>query len=164
MIILVMGVSGSGKTTIGKRLAESLGYHFADADDYHPASNKEKMHSGIPLTDADRVPWLAILRKMIDQWRGRSENAVLACSALKQSYREQLGFGEDHPADMKLVYLKGSPETLRDRLGHRAGHFMNPALLQSQFDTLEEPQNAIVVDVSGTPEEIVSKIRELVIG
>ncbi len=159
-----MGVSGSGKTTIGKLLAEKEGWRFVDADDYHPPANKEKMHRGIPLTDADRAPWLATLKKMIDEWRARGENVVLACSALKETYREQLGFGHNRPPEMKIVYLRGSLETIRQRISHRKEHFMNPGLLQSQFDTLEEPKDAIVADVSAGPQEIVDVVQKLVTG
>src|SRR5579884_3424814 len=158
MILLLMGVSGSGKTTVGRLLAENLAWKFVDADDYHPPANKEKMHRDIPLTDADRAPWLATLRQLIDQWHSSGENVVLACSALKQSYRDQLGFGHNRPPELILAYLKGSIETIRQRIAHRREHFMNPDLLQSQFDALEEPRDAILVDVGPPSEEIADEL------
>jgi gluconokinase len=156
MIVVLMGVTGSGKTTVGKFLARELGWSFCDADDFHPRENVDKMHRGIPLTDADRRPWLAALARRIDEARDRGENLVLACSALKHAYQEYLR----HDLDIvKYVYLSGSPELIAQRLAARKGHFMNPALLQSQFDALEPPEHAIQVDVSASPEEIAAEIR-----
>ena len=157
MVVIVMGVSGSGKTTIGQMLASSLGWEFHDGDDLHSAANKAKMHAGIALSDEDRAPWLAAIRNLIASMIAAGKNAVVACSALKQSYRDQIVVD---PAKVKIVFLKGSPELIAARIGNRSGHFMNPALLQSQFDTLEEPRDAIVVDVAATPEEIVRRIRQ----
>jgi gluconokinase len=163
VVILLMGVSGSGKTTVGQMLASQLGWEFADADDFHSAANVEKMRNGIPLTDADRAPWLDKLRLLIDQWVTAKENAVLACSALKRSYRESLQI--DSPVTQRatekvqVIYLKGSPELLQQRMRDRVGHFMTERLLQSQFETLEEPKNALVVDIAQTPEKIVLEIR-----
>jgi gluconokinase len=154
VIILMMGVSGAGKTTIGKLLASTLGWEFADADDYHSATNIEKMRSGIPLTDADRAPWLEKLRDLIASWIGEGKNAVLACSALKQEYRDFLRIGPE----VCIVYLQATPEVLRQRLRARRGHFMTEALLTSQLDTLEEPKDAVVIDADGDPEEVVAKI------
>ena len=155
MIIVLMGVSGSGKTTIGKLLSEQLGWKYYEADDYHPSVNVEKMRSGIPLDDADRRPWLETLRDLIRDCLERGESAILACSALKQSYREFLLIDER----VILVYLKGDYEIIQRRLSQRRGHFMNPNLLASQFDALEEPEADMQVDVSLSPDEIVRTIR-----
>lgn len=156
MIVVLMGVSGSGKTTIGKLLAEQLGWRFADADDYHPAANKAKMHAGIPLTDEDRRPWLDALVRLVDEAREHGDNLVLACSALKHAYQDYLRHDVD---EVKYVWLKGSEDLIRKRLADRSGHFMNPALLHSQFQTLEPPEHAVEVDVAPSPEEIVREIR-----
>jgi gluconokinase len=152
---LLMGVSGAGKTTVGKLLASQLGWEFADADDYHSATNVEKMRNGIPLTDADRGPWLESLRLVIVAWIAAGKNGVLACSALKKAYRDVLIVGPE----VRVVYLKGDRELLRDRLLLRRGHYMKEAMLESQIATLEEPGDAIVVDARRTPEEIVREIR-----
>jgi gluconokinase len=155
MIILLMGVSGVGKTTIGQELAQKLGWAFADADDYHPPANIAKMREGIPLDDADRAPWLQSLHDAIVGWIAAGRSVVLACSALKQAYRQQLLVGPE----VKLVYLHGEFELLSQRLKARHGHYMNPELLRSQFDTLEAPAEAISVDVSRQVPEIVAAIR-----
>jgi len=141
--LVVMGVSGSGKTTLGRALAERLGLPFADADDYHPATSIAKMACGSPLNDADRSPWLA---KLADLLREHAEKTgiVLACSALKRVYREQL---RHSGAALGFVYLRGSYEVVERRMQQRSGHFMKPVLLPSQFEALEEPRHAIVVDV-----------------
>jgi gluconokinase len=156
MIVVLMGVTGSGKTTVGKILAKELGWKFYDADDYHPAANIEKMRRGTPLTDEDRGPWLQTLAKLIDDARDRGENIVLACSVLKHAYQDYLGH---HLDVVHYVCLCGPPEVIRKRLASRSGHFMNPALLPSQLDILEPPEDANRVDVSGTPEEIAQDIR-----
>jgi gluconokinase len=156
MILVLMGVTGSGKTTVGKVLASQLGWKFVDADDYHPAANIEKMRRAIPLTDEDRKPWLQALAKLIDDARDRGENIVLGCSALKHDCQEYL---RHHLDVVRYVCLCGPPEVFQKRLGSRTGHFMNPALLPSQFEILELPEDAIRVDVTGTPDEIASEIR-----
>jgi len=156
MVAIVMGVAGSGKTTIGRMLAESIGWEFHDADDLHPEANKRKMHSGMALTDDDRAPWLLAIRNLIQSIISSGKNAVVACSALKQSYRDAIVVD---PNLVKIIFLKGSPELIASRIQNRIGHFMNPALLQSQFDTLEEPRDAIILDIDATPEEIVRTIR-----
>ncbi len=158
MVILLTGVSGVGKTTLGTLLARSLGWPFYDADDLHPAANQEKMRRGIPLTDADRWPWLNSVRRLIQRCRDENRNAVVACSALKRSYRNFLVID---PAVVKLVYLKGAPDLIRDRLEARSHPFMPAALLRSQFDTLEEPsaEPAVIVDVSAAPADVVAAIR-----
>lgn len=153
-VILVMGVAGSGKSTIGRALAEALGRAFEEGDDHHPAENVAKMSSGIPLTDGDRTPWLESLRLAIDESIGRGEPIVVACSALKQSYREQL-FGHN---DVTVVYLRGDPDLFRDRLRNRSGHYMKSEMLDSQIEALEEPKEAIVIDAEQDPESIVDTI------
>lgn len=155
MVIVLMGVTGSGKTTVGKLLSAELGWKYFDADDFHPQANIEKMRSGIPLNDADRKPWLDTLRELIRNCLERNENAVLACSALKESYREFLMIDEN----VRLIYLKGDYGLIQKRLAARHGHYMNPALLDSQFKTLEEPKRAWQVDISLSPEAIVKSIR-----
>jgi gluconokinase len=154
MIIVVMGPTGSGKTTIGILLARPHGWDFVDADAFHSAANKAKMHQGIPLTDADRAPWLAAIRKEMERWIAEKRNVVLACSALKQSYRDQLCRG----AEVKLVYLRGSYQLIAQRLLTRHGHFADEHILAGQFADLEEPTDALVVDISATPEAIVEEI------
>jgi gluconokinase len=156
MIVVLMGVSGSGKSTIGRELARQLGWTFLDADDYHPPANIAKLHAGIPLTDEDRRPWLAAIARVIDEARMKCENIVLACSALKHSYQDYLRHGLD---DVKFVYLHGPPELIRARLEARTGHFMNPALFSSQLETLEPPDEAVDVDVTPSPAEIAAEIR-----
>jgi gluconokinase len=156
MIVVLMGVTGSGKTTVGKVLATELGWRFYDADDYHPPKNIEKMRRGIPLTDEDRKPWLQTLAGPIDSARDRGENVVLSCSALKHAYQEYL---RHHLDVVHYVCLCASEELIQKRLAARKGHFMNPGLLDSQFEILEPPEDAIRVDVNGTPEEIASEIR-----
>ena len=158
MVVIIFGVSGAGKTTVGKLLAEELGWHFYEGDDFHPAANIEKMRHEIPLNDEDRQPWLEKLRELIERLLAAKEDAVLACSALKEKYRRQLRVN----AEVKFVYLRGDFALIADRLRHRAGHFMQPTLLQSQFADLEEPQpaeDAIVVDLARTPHELTQEIR-----
>jgi len=150
-----MGVTGSGKTTVGQALADSLHWQFVDADDFHPPSNVAKMRAGVPLDDADRAPWLAKLQAQIDKWLRQKTNTVLACSALKQAYRDELVVS----SDVRLVYLRGGSELIATRLRKRHGHYMDPNLLPSQFATLEEPKNALAVDVNATVEEIVNRIK-----
>jgi len=154
VVVLLMGVSGAGKTTVGRLLASQLGWQFADGDDYHPAANVEKMRNGIPLTDADRAPWLETLRAVIAGWTAEGKNAVLACSALKREYREFLLVGPE----VKVVYLRGAPELLRQRLRARIGHFMTEQMLASQLAALEEPENAVVVEIDHPAAEIVAAI------
>lgn len=155
MIVLLMGVTGAGKTTVGRALAEQLHWRFADADDFHSAANIAKMRAGIPLTDEDRAPWLQALRDVISDWLAARENAVLACSALKASYRDILLVSPE----VKLVYLRASQAVIAARVAARTGHYMNPQLVPSQFATLEEPRDAVVIDADGTVEESITKIR-----
>jgi gluconokinase len=150
-----MGVSGVGKTAVGKALAKETGWEFADADEFHPAANVAKMRAGIGLDDEDRAPWLKALQAAVADWVTAEQNVVLACSALKEEYRQQLVIGPE----VKLVYLYADFELIARRIAERHGHYMNPALLQSQFDTLEVPQEAIAVDVSRSVPEIVATIR-----
>ena len=157
MVLILMGVSGSGKTTVGKVLAADLGWTFVEADDFHPAANVEKMRGGTPLTDEDRRPWLEALRRRVNEACGRGEDVVLACSALKDEYRDYL---ERHdPGCVRYVYLQGSEELIRRRLERREGHFMGPALLDSQFEALEPPAGAVRVDVAPPPEVIAAEVR-----
>ena len=174
MIIVVFGVSGSGKTTVGKALAERLGCEFADADDFHSAQNIEKMRKGIPLDDDDRAGWLSDLRDLIDDRFATGSDLVLACSALKQKYRDYLSENCDPSADseasdesvcripnVRFVYLRGTFETISRRLIERPNHFMNPSLLRSQFEALEEPTDSrFTFDAELTVEEIVEKVGE----
>jgi gluconokinase len=155
MIVIVMGTTGSGKTTIGNLLAKRMGWEFVDADDFHPPSNVEKMKHGIPLTDADREPWLKALHDKIVEWTAEKRSVVLACSALKQSYRNELRAS----SDVKFVYLKGSYQLFSERVLARKGHFAKQDLLASQFATLEEPTDAIIVDAAPPPDQIVSEVR-----
>src|ERR1700683_131768 len=156
MVVIVMGVVGAGKTTVGRLLAEDLGWNFADADDFHPASNIEKIRQGIPLTDADRQPWLDRLRAAIMTWMKDGRNVALACSALKQSYRQQLEVGPE----VQFVYLKGTASLVAERLRARKGHFADEHILDSQLADLEEPESAVTVDISSTPQEIVAEIPQ----
>jgi len=153
-----MGPAGSGKTTVGKLLASQLSWEFADGDDFHPLANIEKMSRGIPLTDEDRIPWLESIRDAMQQWEAQGKNVVLACSALKRSYRELLGL-DSNAKNIKLVYLKGSYDLLLERLHSRKGHYMKEQMLASQLADLEEPADAITIDAAKSPEEIVSEIR-----
>jgi gluconokinase len=158
VIVIVFGVSGAGKTTIGKLLAEELGWQFYEADDFHPRANIEKMRSGLPLTDEDRWPWLERLREQIMRSLAAKENAVLACSALKRVYREHLRVS----GDVKFVFLRGDYALIERQLRRRPGHFMNPALLQSQFADLEEPQSdedVLTIDLGRSPQELVDEIK-----
>ncbi|HVU36209.1 MAG TPA: gluconokinase, GntK/IdnK-type [Opitutaceae bacterium] len=157
MIIILMGVAGSGKTTIGRKLAQALGWNFRDADEFHPPANIAKMAAGTPLTDEDRAPWLAAIRAYIDECRTRGEDAVLTCSALRESYREQLTTGAD---GVKFVHLCGTYPLILERLARRPGHFMKPEMLQSQFATLEPPADALAIDISSSPDAIVDEIRQ----
>jgi gluconokinase len=157
-VVVVMGVSGSGKTTIGAMLAGRLGWSFADADDFHSAGNVAKMQSGAPLDDADRIPWLAAIARQVDQWRSDKRHGVVTCSALKRRYR-QIIVG-DRP-DVRLVYLKGDQPLIVSRLVARHGHFMPASLLASQFAALEEPtpaERAITLWVGKPPAALVDEI------
>jgi gluconokinase len=153
MVIVIIGVSGSGKTTIGRLLARNLGWHFLEGDDFHSEASVAKMRAGIPLEDADRWPWLAALREQIVSILNRREHAVLACSALKRAYRDILRL-----EGVQFVYPKGDYELIHERLKNRKGHFFDERLLVSQFDTLEEPQRALVVDTARAPEAIATEI------
>lgn len=156
MVILLMGVTGVGKTTVGRALAGQLAWTFVDADDFHSAANVAKMRSGIPLSDRDRIPWLAALRVAIHRWMAAGENVVMACSALRSSYRRVLLSGPE----VKLVYLRATRELVAERLAERQDHYMNPALIASQFATLEEPTDAVVIEARLATDEIVAKIRQ----
>ena len=148
MVIVLMGVAGIGKSTVGKVLAQRLGWPFRDADDFHPTRNREKMRRGIPLDESDRQPWLKAIRASIVECLTRAEDAIYACSALKESHRRLLkgdGLG------VKFVYLKGDPALVAGRLANRKGHFFDPALLQTQFADLEEPRDVMRVDISPPP-------------
>jgi gluconokinase len=157
VIVVLMGVTGTGKSTVGKLLAAQVDWTFVEGDDFHPKANVEKMRLGIPLNDDDRKPWLDAIHRRLDQAGQRGENVVLACSALKHSYQHYLA---DYSAEtVRFVYLFGSPEVIRQRLASRTGHFMNPALLASQFEVVEPPEDAIRVDIIQPPPAIVAEIR-----
>ena len=157
MILLLMGVSGAGKTTVGKLLAKELDWDFHDADTFHPPANVAKMSKGIPLTDADRQPWLEALHAKMEEVSRQGDSAVFTSSALKASYRDILKAGD---ADPHFIYLKGNYELLKKRLENRAGHFFKAEMLQSQLDALEEPEDALTLDIRLSPEELVAEIRE----
>lgn len=157
MVIVLMGVAGCGKTTVGQQLAAALGWEFRDADDFHPPANVAKMSAGTPLTDADRAPWLTAIRAHLDVHLARGTGCVVTCSALKERYRAVL-LGTDGPARVQLVHLTGSPALLAARIGGRQGHFMKPEMLQSQLATLEPPRDALSVDITPPPAEIVGEI------
>jgi gluconokinase len=161
MVILVMGTTGAGKSTVGKLLAARLDWAFLDADDFHPPANIEKMKHGIPLTDADRLPWLANIHAELLRLGQAKQNVVLACSALKQSYRDQLSAG----LDFRVVYLRGTYDQMRRHIEGRHGHFAGEAILAGQFADLEEPKDALLLDVSHSPEQLVAEaIRLLHLG
>jgi len=155
MIVIVMGVVGAGKTTVGKLLASQLGWEFADADDFHPESNVEKIRHGIALTDEDREPWLDRLQEAIVRWVAGGKSVVLACSALKRAYRAKLCVSPQ----VRFVYLKGSFALIADRLRSRHGHFAGESILASQLAELEEPEQAITVEIRDAPEQMVAEIR-----
>lgn len=150
-----MGVSGSGKTTLGKALAQGLGWVFFDADDFHPPENIAKMAAGIPLSDPDRAPWLAALHDQLVSTMEGGHHPVLACSALKEKYRARILEGLD---GIVIIYLKGGYDLIWSRMSRREGHYMKPEMLQSQFDALEEPRDAVVLDAEMPPEEMIDRI------
>ena len=156
MVLVVMGVSGSGKTTVGRALAAALSWPFADADEFHPPANIAKMSAGQPLNDADRAPWLAAIRAKIEDWLARNQSAVITCSALKASYRDQLAHGQ---SQVKFVYLHGDRALLLRRLEQRENHFMKASLLDSQLAALEPPKEALTVDIRNPPAKLVEEIR-----
>jgi gluconokinase len=160
-VIVVAGVSGSGKSTLGATIAAKLGWPYAEADEFHPAANIEKMSKGIPLTDADRAPWLAAIAGHIEGICKRGEHAVVSCSALKRAYRDQLvGARRETVPCVKIVLLDGDEATIGARLSHRAHHFMPASLLKSQFATLERPtpdEHVVVVPIAGSAEETVER-------
>jgi gluconokinase len=155
MLVVIMGVTGVGKTTVGRLIAGRLGARFVDADDFHPPENVAKMRAGIPLDDDDRQPWLAALNAQLREAARRGEAVVLACSALKSAYRERLREGIP---GLRFVHLVGARELIAERLGARPGHYMNPALLDSQFATLERPDDALSFDVGPAPEELANAV------
>lgn len=156
MIYILMGVSGAGKTLIGQKLADHLNLPFHDADEFHPPENIKKMESGQPLNDNDRQPWLLAMASQMDSWE-QEGGAVLACSALKNSYRQLME--NNTSARIQFIYLKGEKSLIQERMERRKGHFMPPGLLDSQFETLEEPEQALTVSIDNAPEKIVKEIR-----
>ena len=154
--IVLMGVAGSGKTTVGRLLANQLGWEFRDADDFHPAANIAKMSAGVPLTDDDRAPWLAAIRRHLEACLAAGRSTVVTCSALRQRYRDAL---RADPQRVHLVHLTGSFDLILGRMERRTDHFMKPGMLRSQFEVLEPPADAITVDIAHTPEDIVAEIR-----
>jgi gluconokinase len=158
VIVLLMGVCGCGKTTVGQALSQALGWRFIDADDLHPPANVAKMTSGLPLTDEDRWPWYERIMAELQHATAAGQHVVLACSALKQAYRDRLARG----VDLRVVYLKGDAATIEPRLASRRGHFMPATLLASQYATLEEPREAIIVDVAQpAPAQVAAITRAL---
>jgi gluconokinase len=155
MILIVMGVSGSGKSTIGEALASRLNWPFHDGDSFHPPANVEKMRQGIPLNDTDRRPWLEAIREFMQHSHARNQNAVIACSALKSTYRDLLLQSEPW---VRFIWLHGPRELIAERMQSRSDHFMPPSLLESQLNTLEPPANALVADISPSPDTIVETI------
>lgn len=155
-IILILGVAGSGKTTIGRRLAAELGWPYHEADDFHSAANQDKMARGIPLDDHDRAPWLASIRAAIDDCLATGRSAVFTCSALKDQYRQVL---MANTSAVSLVYLAGDPATIQARVNQRQGHYLKAGLVQSQFEALEVPANALTLDTRQPPEKLVAEIR-----
>jgi gluconokinase len=158
VIVILFGVSGAGKTTVGKLLAKELGWHFYEADDFHSQANIQKMHRGVPLRDEDRWPWLNKLHELIKRCVESGENTVLACSALKGAYRDRLRVGDE----VKFVFLRGDYTLIAKQLCHRHGHFMNPALLRSQFADLEEPkpdEDVVTIELGRTPQALVKEIK-----
>jgi gluconokinase len=155
MVIILIGVSGCGKTTIGIKLSKRVGCLFLDGDDFHPEANIKKMSDSVPLTEEDRVPWLNTLRCNIEQCLDSGDHLVLACSALSRHSRDMLRGNSD---DVRFVYLQGSKELIGQRLKNREGHFMSPDLLDSQFDVLQEPDSAIVVSIALSPQEIIAQV------
>ena len=156
MVIIIMGVAGSGKTTIGSLLALELGWDFYDGDDFHSESNRAKMSQSIALTDEDRTAWLLSLRELVNQNIQLGKSIVLVCSALKTSYRNILSVSEH----VRFIYLQGTYKQIETRLRKRTGHFMPADMLSSQFDILEEPQDTLTIDISQTPQEIITIIRK----
>ena len=157
MILVLMGVTASGKTTIGTRLAALEHWEYAEGDDYHSDANKAKMHAGIPLTDADRAPWLATLHEVLLGWYRSGTSGVLACSALRQAYRDELSGGIPS-AELRFVLLEVPKDVLQERMAERKGHYMSPALLDSQIATLEMPKDAIRVAGDLPPDQVVQEI------
>ena len=155
-IIIVIGVAGCGKTTVGQLLAQKLAWHFDDADDFHPPENVAKMSAGIPLTDTDRIPWLKAIRQHIETCLTEHQGAVVTCSALTDAYRQII---HADPIRVKLVHLHGTRELLLERISGREGHFMKPEMLESQLATLETPIDALTVDITPEPGAIVETIR-----
>jgi gluconokinase len=156
VILVVMGVTGAGKTTVGRLLAQELGWEFGEGDDFHSAANIEKMRRGTPLSEEDRQPWLERLREEIAKHDAEGRNLVLACSALRRSYRTMLTVG----TGVKFVYLKGDAERIAERLKMRRGHFADDKILPAQFADLEEPETAVLADIAATPQEILNEIRK----
>jgi gluconokinase len=163
VILVLMGVTGSGKTTIGRKLAAAEHWVFAEGDDYHSEANKAKMHAGIPLTDADRAPWLATLHEVLLGWYRSGTSGVLACSALRQAYRDELSAGIPS-AELRFVLLEVPKDVLQKRMAERKGHYMSPALLESQIATLETPRDAIRVAGDLPPDQVVQEIMTAIRG